>query len=163
MKTGKTLWETRLGTSVQGFPVSFSVGGKQYIAVHDRPGRREPARGAADDRAGDHVTRIAATRCTSSRWPTDRSLRDVRPDAGARASPALLKGWRDFQRAVRTDILHLHARVVVTPADAPIVLEELSGGREQADRPPPAAALRPPASAPRPVRKLGRWGYAASR
>ena len=31
--TGKVLWQTRLGTSVQGFPVSFSVGGKQYIAV----------------------------------------------------------------------------------------------------------------------------------
>ena len=31
--TGKTLWKTRLGTSVQGFPVSFAVGGKQYIAV----------------------------------------------------------------------------------------------------------------------------------
>ena len=27
------LWETRLGTSVQGFPVSFTAGGKQYIAV----------------------------------------------------------------------------------------------------------------------------------
>lgn len=33
VKTGKTLWETRLGTSVQGFPLTFSVGGKQYIAV----------------------------------------------------------------------------------------------------------------------------------
>ena len=32
VKTGKILWETRLGTSVQGFPVSFTVGGK-YIAV----------------------------------------------------------------------------------------------------------------------------------
>jgi alcohol dehydrogenase (cytochrome c) len=31
--TGKELWKTRLGTSVQGFPVSFSVNGKQYIAV----------------------------------------------------------------------------------------------------------------------------------
>ncbi len=30
---GKVLWQTRLGTSVQGFPVSFGVGGKQYIAV----------------------------------------------------------------------------------------------------------------------------------
>ena len=30
----RSLWETRLGTSVQGFPVSRSaVGGKQYIAV----------------------------------------------------------------------------------------------------------------------------------
>ena len=33
VKTGKILWQTRLGTSVQGFPVSFSIGGKQYIAV----------------------------------------------------------------------------------------------------------------------------------
>jgi len=33
VKTGTTIWETRLGTSVQGFPVSFTAGGKQYIAV----------------------------------------------------------------------------------------------------------------------------------
>ena len=33
VKTGNVLWEARLGTSVQGFPVSFSIGGKQYIAV----------------------------------------------------------------------------------------------------------------------------------
>ena len=33
VKTGKVLWQTRLGTSVQGFPVSFTAGGKQYIAV----------------------------------------------------------------------------------------------------------------------------------
>ena len=33
VKTGKVLWETRLGTSVQGFPVTFSIDGKQYIAV----------------------------------------------------------------------------------------------------------------------------------
>ena len=33
VKTGKELWQTRLGTSVQGFPLTFSVGGKQYIAV----------------------------------------------------------------------------------------------------------------------------------
>ncbi|HEY2645765.1 MAG TPA: PQQ-binding-like beta-propeller repeat protein, partial [Candidatus Acidoferrales bacterium] len=31
--TGKTLWQTRLGTSVQGFPVTFSIGGRQYVAV----------------------------------------------------------------------------------------------------------------------------------
>jgi alcohol dehydrogenase (cytochrome c) len=31
--TGKVLWRTRLGTSVQGFPVSFAIDGKQYIAV----------------------------------------------------------------------------------------------------------------------------------
>jgi alcohol dehydrogenase (cytochrome c) len=33
INTGKMLWQTRLGTSVQGFPVTFSVGGKQYVAV----------------------------------------------------------------------------------------------------------------------------------
>ncbi|MGE0160918.1 MAG: PQQ-binding-like beta-propeller repeat protein [Gemmatimonadales bacterium] len=31
--TGEVLWETRLGTSVQGFPVSYTVEGEQYIAV----------------------------------------------------------------------------------------------------------------------------------
>jgi alcohol dehydrogenase (cytochrome c) len=33
VRTGKILWQTRLGTSVQGFPVSFTANGKQYIAV----------------------------------------------------------------------------------------------------------------------------------
>jgi alcohol dehydrogenase (cytochrome c) len=33
VKTGEVLWQTRLGTSVQGFPVSYTAGGKQYVAV----------------------------------------------------------------------------------------------------------------------------------
>lgn len=33
VKNGKTLWSARLGTTVQGFPISFSVDGRQYIAV----------------------------------------------------------------------------------------------------------------------------------
>jgi alcohol dehydrogenase (cytochrome c) len=33
VKSGETLWETRLGTSVQGFPAAFSANGKQYVAV----------------------------------------------------------------------------------------------------------------------------------
>ena len=33
VRTGKVLWQSRLGTSVQGFPVAFTAGGKQYIAV----------------------------------------------------------------------------------------------------------------------------------
>lgn len=33
VKTGKTLWRTRLATSVQGYPVAFSIAGKEYIAV----------------------------------------------------------------------------------------------------------------------------------
>ncbi|MQA91872.1 MAG: PQQ-binding-like beta-propeller repeat protein [Gemmatimonas sp.] len=31
--TGEELWKTRLGTSVQGFPMTFDVDGVQYIAV----------------------------------------------------------------------------------------------------------------------------------
>jgi alcohol dehydrogenase (cytochrome c) len=33
VKTGKLLWKTRLGTSVQGYPIAFAIDGKQYIAV----------------------------------------------------------------------------------------------------------------------------------
>jgi alcohol dehydrogenase (cytochrome c) len=33
VRNGRILWRTRLATSVQGFPVSFEVGGKQYVAV----------------------------------------------------------------------------------------------------------------------------------
>ena len=33
VRTGETLWSTRLGTSLSGSPVSFSIGGRQYIAV----------------------------------------------------------------------------------------------------------------------------------
>lgn len=33
VETGEPLWQTRLGTSVQGHPISYSVNGKQYIAV----------------------------------------------------------------------------------------------------------------------------------
>jgi len=42
VRTGAILWQTRLGTSVQGFPVSFSVGGKQYIAVSTGLGGGSP-------------------------------------------------------------------------------------------------------------------------
>jgi alcohol dehydrogenase (cytochrome c) len=33
VKTGKTLWSVRLGTTVQGYPISFSMDGRQYIAI----------------------------------------------------------------------------------------------------------------------------------
>ncbi|MBM3796033.1 MAG: alcohol dehydrogenase [Acidobacteria bacterium] len=32
-RTGALLWQTRLGTTVQGHPISFTAGGRQYIAV----------------------------------------------------------------------------------------------------------------------------------
>lgn len=33
VKTGEVLWSTRLNTAVQGFPVSFTANGRQYVAV----------------------------------------------------------------------------------------------------------------------------------
>ena len=33
VRSGKKLWETRLGTTVQGYPVTYSIDGKQYVAV----------------------------------------------------------------------------------------------------------------------------------
>jgi alcohol dehydrogenase (cytochrome c) len=33
VRTGKVLWQTRLATSVQGFPMTFTADGKQYVAV----------------------------------------------------------------------------------------------------------------------------------
>jgi alcohol dehydrogenase (cytochrome c) len=33
VRDGRVVWETRLATSVQGYPISFAIDGKQYIAV----------------------------------------------------------------------------------------------------------------------------------
>jgi alcohol dehydrogenase (cytochrome c) len=42
VNTGKILWETRLPAVVQGFPLTFSVGGKQYVAVTTANGGGSP-------------------------------------------------------------------------------------------------------------------------
>ncbi len=42
VRTGSTLWQTRLGTSVQGFPVTYSVNGEQYVAVSTGLGGGSP-------------------------------------------------------------------------------------------------------------------------
>jgi alcohol dehydrogenase (cytochrome c) len=42
VKTGDVLWETRLNTAVQGYPVSFSANGRQYIAVTTGVGGGSP-------------------------------------------------------------------------------------------------------------------------
>ncbi|MBI2149200.1 MAG: PQQ-binding-like beta-propeller repeat protein, partial [Acidobacteria bacterium] len=42
VNNGRVLWETRLATSVQGFPVTFSIDGKQYIAVTTGNGGGSP-------------------------------------------------------------------------------------------------------------------------
>jgi alcohol dehydrogenase (cytochrome c) len=33
VKTGKRLWSTRLGNTAQGYPITFAINGKQYIAI----------------------------------------------------------------------------------------------------------------------------------
>jgi alcohol dehydrogenase (cytochrome c) len=42
VKTGRILWEARLGTSAQGYPVSFEIDGRQYIAVMSGLGGGSP-------------------------------------------------------------------------------------------------------------------------
>ena len=42
VRTGEVLWETRLSTSVQGFPITYRVAGKQYIAVSTGLGGGSP-------------------------------------------------------------------------------------------------------------------------
>jgi len=42
VETGKVLWETRLTTSVQGFPITFTAGGRQYVAVTTGVGGGSP-------------------------------------------------------------------------------------------------------------------------
>jgi alcohol dehydrogenase (cytochrome c) len=42
VRTGEVLWETRLGTSVQGHPLTFSIDGKQYVAVTAAVGGTSP-------------------------------------------------------------------------------------------------------------------------
>ena len=32
-KTGEVLWDVNLGSPISGYPVTFAVGSKQYIAV----------------------------------------------------------------------------------------------------------------------------------
>jgi alcohol dehydrogenase (cytochrome c) len=40
--TGRILWETRLPAAVQGFPLTFTVGGRQYLAVTTANGGGSP-------------------------------------------------------------------------------------------------------------------------
>jgi alcohol dehydrogenase (cytochrome c) len=42
VKTGKILWEARLGTSAQGYPVSFEIDGRQYIGIMSGLGGGSP-------------------------------------------------------------------------------------------------------------------------
>jgi alcohol dehydrogenase (cytochrome c) len=58
VNNGDVIWETRLGTSVQGHPVSFAIDGKQYIAVTTALGGTSPR----------VVPGVIATEITYPRW-----------------------------------------------------------------------------------------------
>ena len=47
-KTGKKLWSIKLNTTVAGFPVTYSVDGKQYVAVPTGPNAQTSAAAALD-------------------------------------------------------------------------------------------------------------------
>ena len=38
-ETGEVLWEINLGSPVMGFPITYAVDGRQYVAVNTGPGR----------------------------------------------------------------------------------------------------------------------------
>jgi alcohol dehydrogenase (cytochrome c) len=42
VRSGKVLWQNRLTTSVQGFPFTFSINGKQYVGVTTGNGGGSP-------------------------------------------------------------------------------------------------------------------------
>ncbi len=42
VRTGDVLWETRLGTAVQGYPVTFTADGRQFVAVTTGVGGGSP-------------------------------------------------------------------------------------------------------------------------
>ena len=106
VKTGETLWQTRLGTSVMGYPVVFTAGGREYVAVTTGRGRREPPAGAAHDYSrrqdADHGQRavrlcVAREKPITRPSPSGRSSRSMycRNDAEAQR-----RGADDDQRAI---------------------------------------------------------------
>ena len=46
------LWEINLGAPVMGFPVTYAVSGRQYVAVNTGPGRLTNARMTPELRPG---------------------------------------------------------------------------------------------------------------
>jgi alcohol dehydrogenase (cytochrome c) len=42
-RNGKQLWQMRLGSAVYGFPITYGVGGKQYLAIPTGTGLLRPA------------------------------------------------------------------------------------------------------------------------
>ena len=82
VRNGEVLWQTRLGTSVQGFPVSFEVDGEQYIAISSGVGGGSP-RGVP--RAVSPEIRHPQKR--------ERAVRLQAAESVGRQSPSLIPFW----------------------------------------------------------------------
>ena len=92
-KTGKILWQTRLGTTVQGYPVSFSVDGKQYIAVTTGlgGGSPQPKPGTMLTRSAPAAERPCAVSSSACRTTTDGpTVKNVNCDRGAAPAAPLI-------------------------------------------------------------------------
>ena len=87
--TGEVLWETRLTTSVQGFPITFTRRRTPIRRRHDGRRRRQPARRAVADRAGDPPSR-----------ERQRALRVRAAGARLAAEPASTDAGRPFGPAI---------------------------------------------------------------
>ena len=65
--TGKVLWEINLGSPVTGYPVTFAVNGKQYVAVSTGPSLVAlGATGLHPSSSRGRRTRCSCLRCLSS-------------------------------------------------------------------------------------------------
>ena len=68
VETGEILWESRLGHAAHGYPITYAVGGKQYVAV---PTGLGVFRIVSASLSPEIYAPRAATRSTSSRFRID--------------------------------------------------------------------------------------------
>ena len=69
--TGKILWQTRLPTSAQGFPITYLANGKQYVAMPAGIGGGSWSTLLPSELTRRFAGPAAATPCSCSRCPTD--------------------------------------------------------------------------------------------
>jgi hypothetical protein len=120
VRTGETLWQTRLGTAVMGYPVAFSVGGREYIAV---------TTGAQGGGSPRQVPRTIAPTCDRRRAATRSTclLCQRRPDPPGRVGLVGLVGKTMSFSCFRVFVAALALTVVAqgfSPADTPRVTND---------------------------------------
>ena len=72
--TGEVLWETNIGAPVSGYPVSFAVDGKQYVAVTTGAVARRGGVAARDARAARASRRRRKSSCSRCRKRVEESV-----------------------------------------------------------------------------------------